>query len=150
MAIPQRFSLVTLGVSDVEHATAFYHRLGWREAPSSVPGEVAFFATPGGVLALWETAELAKDAALPTMHANAPAFRAVSLALNLASREEVDDAIGDWVLAGGQITKAPAETEWGGYSAYVADPDGNLWELAHNPGWPLDERGLPQLPGIAR
>jgi predicted lactoylglutathione lyase len=150
MAIPQRFSLVTLGVSDVEHATAFYHRLGWREAPSSVPGEVAFFATPGGVLALWETAELAKDAALPTMHANAPAFRAVALALNLASREEVDDAIGDWVLAGGQITKAPAETEWGGYSAYVADPDGNLWELAHNPGWPLDERGLPQLPGIAR
>ena len=150
MAIPQRFSLVTLGVSDVEHATAFYHRLGWREAPSSVAGEVAFFATPGGVLALWETAELAKDAALPTMHANAPAFRAVALAVNLASREEVDDAIGDWVLAGGQITKAAAETEWGGYSAYVADPDGNLWELAHNPGWPLDERGLPQLPGIAR
>ena len=49
------------------------------------------------------------------------------------------------VVAGGQISKAAAETEWGGYSGYVADPDGNLWELAHNPGWPLDERGLPQL-----
>ena len=149
MGIPQRFSLVTLGVSDVETATAFYHRLGWREAPSSVPGDISFFATPGGVLALWETAELAKDAALPTMHANAPAFRAVALAINLASREEVDDAVGDWVLAGGSISKAAAETEWGGYSGYVADPDGNLWELAHNPGWPLDERGLPQLRGSA-
>ena len=74
-----------------------------------------------------------------------PGFRAVALAINLASREEVDDAIGDWVLAGGSISKAPHETEWGGYSGYVADPDGNLWELAHNPGWPLDERGLPQL-----
>jgi predicted lactoylglutathione lyase len=147
MAIPQRFSLVTLGVADVEVATAFYRRLGWREAPSSIPGEVAFFATPGGVLALWETAELAKDAALPTMHANAPGFRAVALAINLASPEEVDDAVGDWVLAGGSISKAAAATEWGGYSGYVADLDGNLWELAHNPSWPLDERGLPVLRG---
>lgn len=143
MSIPQRFSLVTLGVADVETATAFYHRLGWRETRASVPGEVSFFATPGGVLALWETAELAKDAALPTFHANAPAFRAVALAINLESREAVDDAMGDWVLAGGSISKAAAATEWGGYSGYVADPDGNLWELAHNPGWPLDERGLP-------
>ncbi len=147
MSIPQRFSLVTLGVADVEAATAFYRRLGWHEARSSVSGEVAFFATPGGVLALWETAELAKDAALPTFHANAPAFRGVALAINLASREEVDDAVGDWVLAGGSISKRAAETGWGGYSSYVADPDGNLWELAHNPGWPLDERGLPQLDG---
>lgn len=145
MGIPQRFSLVTLGVADVEAATAFYHRLGWREARSSVAGEITFFATPGGVIALWETAELAKDAALPTFHANAPGFRAVALAINLASREEVDDAVGDWVLAGGSIAKAAAATEWGGYSGYVADLDGNLWELAHNPGWPLDERGLPQL-----
>ncbi|PWC04885.1 VOC family protein [Agromyces badenianii] len=147
MAIPQRFSRVTLGVADVEAATAFYRRLGWREAPSSVVGEVAFFATPGGVLALWETAELAKDAALPTMHANAPSFRAVALAINLGSRDKVDDAVGDWVLAGGSISRAAAETEWGGYSGYVADPDGNLWELAHNPSWPRDERGLPLLHG---
>lgn len=145
MSIPQRFSLVTLGVSDVETATAFYHRLGWREARASVAAEVSFFATPGGVIALWETAELAKDAALPTFHANAPAFRAVALAINFESREAVDDAIGDWVLAGGSISKAAAATEWGGYSCYVADPDGNLWELAHNPGWPLDGRGLPVL-----
>jgi uncharacterized protein len=145
MSIPQRFSLVTLGVADVETATAFYHRLGWRESHGSVAGEVSFFATPGGVLALWETAELAKDAALPTFHANAPAFRAVALAINFDSREAVDDAMGDWVLAGGSISKAAAATEWGGYSGYVADPDGNLWELAHNPGWPLDERGLPTI-----
>ena len=145
MSIPQRFSLVTLGVADVETATAFYHRLGWRESHESVAGEVSFFATPGGVLALWETPELAKDAALPTFHANAPAFRAVALAINFDSREAVDDAMGDWVLAGGSISKAAAATEWGGYSGYVADPDGNLWELAHNPGWPLDERGLPTI-----
>jgi uncharacterized protein len=29
--------------------------------------------------------------------------------------------------------KEPQPTEWGGYSGYVADPDGHLWEIAHNP-----------------
>ena len=47
----------------------------------------------------------------------------------------------------GRSERSPARTDWGGYSGYVADPDGNLWELAHNPFWPLDERGLPTLPG---
>ncbi|MEJ3404864.1 VOC family protein [Rathayibacter sp. YIM 133350] len=146
MAIPQRFSLVTLGVKEVAVATAFYRAIGWVTAPASVEGEVSFFATPGGVLALWETSELANDAHVPTMHANAPAFRGVALAVNLASTDEVDDACAAWLAAGGAIAKAPEATEWGGYSGYVADPDGNLWELAHNPFWPLDERGLPQLP----
>ena len=48
---------------------------------------------------------------------------------------------------GGSVSKVPTATEWGGYSGYVADPDGNLWEIAYNPFWPLDERGLPVLPG---
>ena len=51
-----------------------------------------------------------------------------------------------WVAAGGTIARAAAPTDWGGYSGYVADPDGHLWEFAHNPFWPLDERGMPTLP----
>jgi predicted lactoylglutathione lyase len=145
MSIPQRYSLVTLGVADVIAATAFYRALGWHPAPGSVEGEITFFATPGGVFALWSIPELAADAGTVTMHANAPAFRAVALAINLASRDEVDDAVAEWMAAGGAVSKVPTETEWGGYSGYVADPDGNLWELAHNPGWPLDDRGLPVL-----
>jgi hypothetical protein len=35
---------------------------------------------------------------------------------------------------------------WGGYSGYVADPDGHVWEYAHNPFWPLDEEGRLTLP----
>ncbi|KQO95427.1 VOC family protein [Leifsonia sp. Leaf264] len=147
MAIPQRYSLVTLGVADVIEATAFYRSLGWETAASTVEGDTTFFATPGGVLALWSTAELAKDAGTTMMHANAPAFRAVALAINVGSREEVDEAVGEWMALGGSVSKVPTETEWGGYSGYVADPDGNLWEIAYNPFWPLDERGLPVLPG---
>ena len=81
--------------------------------------------------------------------AGATPFRGVALAINLASTAEVDAAVAAWVAAGGSISKAPTTAEWGGYSGYVADPDGNLWELAHNPFWPLDDRGLPTIPGPA-
>jgi uncharacterized glyoxalase superfamily protein PhnB len=66
--------------------------------------------------------------------------------MNLASREAVDEAIAAAAKAGARVLKAPQETEWGGYHAYFADPDGHAWEIAHNPFWPLDDAGLPQLP----
>ena len=42
--------------------------------------------------------------------------------------------------------KAGGPADWGGYLGYFTDPDGHLWEITHNPGWPLDARGIPQLP----
>ena len=149
MAIPQRFTLVTLGVADVAAATAFYRRLGWRQSTHSVEG-TTFFSTPGPIIALWSSGELAVDAGLASAAdapAPTPAFRSVALAININTRAEVDTALADWAAAGGPVTKPAAETEWGGYSGYGADLDGNLWEFAHNPFWPLDERGLPHLDG---
>jgi predicted lactoylglutathione lyase len=145
MSVPQRVSLVTLGVADVAASTAFYERLGWRRSSASAEGEVTFIDTPGGILGLWSATELAKDAGMPGSEPPA-GFRGVALAINLASPAEVDAAIAAWVAAGGIVTRPAAETEWGGYTGYVADPDGHLWELAHNPFWPLDERGMPALP----
>lgn len=149
MAVPQRFTLVTLGVADVAVATAFYRRLGWRQSTHSVEG-TAFFSTPGPVIALWTSPELAVDAGRASetdAPQTAPQYRGVALAINFDTREEVDRAIADWEAAGGHVTKPAAETEWGGYSGYGADPDGNLWEFAHNPFWPLDEHGMPHLDG---
>lgn len=144
MAVPQRISLVTLGVADVAASTAFYERLGWARSSASVEGGVTFFATPGGVVALWGAAELAADAGSAD---GAAAPGGVALAINLGSPAEVDAAMEAWVAAGGSIARLATPTEWGGYSGYVADPDGHRWEFAHNPFWPLDERGLPTLPG---
>jgi len=149
MAIPQRFSLVTLGVADVEAATAFYRRLGWRQSTHSGDG-ITFLVTPGPVIALWTSPELAVDGGLASeadAAPPAPPFRAVALAINFDTREEVDAAFADWRAAGGEVSKPAGETEWGGYSGYGRDPDGNLWEFAHNPFWPLDDRGMPQLDG---
>ena len=64
----------------------------------------------------------------------------------MASADEVDGALAAAAAAGGTIAKPGQRAEWGGYSGYFADPDGHLWEVAHNPYWPLDERGLPVLP----
>jgi predicted lactoylglutathione lyase len=146
MSVPQRVSLVTLGVADVTASTAFYERLGWRPSSASVTGEVTFIETPGPILGLWSASELAADAGLSGV-AIPEGFRGVALAINVGSPVEVDEAIASWVAAGGTIARPAAATDWGGYSGYVEDPDGHLWELAHNPFWPLDERGMPTLPG---
>jgi catechol 2,3-dioxygenase-like lactoylglutathione lyase family enzyme len=144
MAVPPRISLVTLGVADVAAATSFYEALGWVRSPASVEGDVSFFRTAGAILALWGVDDLRADAGLSVEAP--PQFRGVALAINCADRAEVDEAIATAIAAGGQLRKPATATEWGGYSGYVADPDGHLIEIAHNPGWPLGDDGLPILP----
>ncbi len=143
MTIPARISLVTLGVQNVRTSTQFYLALGFELSSSSIDGEVSFFRTGGGLLGLYGAAELAADA-----HVQPPVpdgFSGISLAINLASPGEVDAAIEVARAAGARVLKPAQATEWGGYHAYFADPDGYAWELAHNPFWPLDGAGLPQL-----
>jgi uncharacterized glyoxalase superfamily protein PhnB len=70
----------------------------------------------------------------------------VSLAINVASREEVRAALTTAETASARVLKPAQETDWGGYHGYFADPDGHVWEVAHNPFWPLGSDGLPELP----
>jgi hypothetical protein len=145
MAVPAVLSLVTLGVADVRASTRFYQELGFPLASSSVEGEVSFFRTAGGLLAVWGTDELRKDAGLDAT-STAGGYREFSLAINVDSREAVDAALATAQAAGAQITRAAEPTDWGGYNGYFADPDGHLWEIAHNPFWPLRADGMPELP----
>jgi catechol 2,3-dioxygenase-like lactoylglutathione lyase family enzyme len=140
--LPARISLVTLGVTDLARVTAFYRALGWPLTASS-DETVSFFRTAGAILALFPTTDLAADAGIAP---EGQGFRRVALAVNVDSPAAVVAALQAAVQAGGTIVKPGEKVFWGGYSSYFADPEGNLWEVAHNPGWPLDERGLPQLP----
>lgn len=144
MPVKPAISLVTLGVQDVAASTRFYEALGFPLSSGSVPGEVSFFRTAGGLLGLYGADDLADDAQLP--RASSEGFRGFTLAINLASAQEVDAAIAAAEAAGARLIKPAQPTEWGGYHAYFADPDGHAWEVAHNPFWPLDDRGLPVLP----
>jgi catechol 2,3-dioxygenase-like lactoylglutathione lyase family enzyme len=138
-----RITLITLGVTDLARAVAFYRDgLGWVPSTASVEGDVAFFQLNGMVLALWGRADLAGDARI----ADGGGWGGIALAQNQVSREAVDDVVARAVAAGATVLKAPEPTDWGGYSGYVADPDGHPWEIAHNPGWPLSEDGSLTLP----
>ena len=141
MTIPQRISIVTLGVADLAASTAFYESLGWRKSTDSMD-TITFFQTDGSVLGLYQREALAEDADVP---AEGSGFRGVTLALNCESAAEVDDVYGVWLAAGAEAVKPPQKVFWGGYSSYVADPDGHLWEIAHNPYSTIGPDGRLQL-----
>jgi catechol 2,3-dioxygenase-like lactoylglutathione lyase family enzyme len=142
MSLERRISIVTLGVADVAASTAFYERLGWKKSSASQDG-VSFIQMKGIVLALFGREALARDAQVE--HA-APGFSGITLAHNVSSPTGVDAVMKFAVSCGAKLVTAPQKVSWGGYSGYFADPDGHLWEVAHNPFFPMDEYGRVILP----
>jgi uncharacterized protein len=127
-----RLSFVTLGVSDLDRATRFYEQgLGLARRKSTPT--VAFFELGKTWLALYPRPLLAADAGVPD---NGAGFSGFALAHNVRSPQEVDRLLHQAGTAGGKVLKPGQPAAWGGYSGYFADPDGFLWEVAWNPGFP--------------
>jgi predicted lactoylglutathione lyase len=136
----QRLSLITLGVSDLPRARAFYEALGW--TTRAEPGDdVVFFQAGGMIVALWDRARLAEDSGV----ADPGGWGGVTLAYNTRSPDEVDAVIEEARAAGAEIPRAGAETFWGGYSGVFVDPEGHPWEVAHNPRWSVNDDGTVTL-----
>jgi catechol 2,3-dioxygenase-like lactoylglutathione lyase family enzyme len=133
-------SLITLGVSDVRRARAFYEALGW--SGTSPDGEVVFFQAGGQVFALWGRDHLAADSVV----ADSGSWGGVTLAHNVDSPESVDAVLAEAAAAGATIGRPGAPTPWGGYSGVFLDPDGHPWEVAHNPAWTIADDGTVHLP----
>src|ERR687894_2159619 len=95
-----RVSLITLAVSDLERATAFYRDgLGWPK--SEVGGdEVAFFKTGGVVIALFPRASFAADAGIDVDDVEHGGFARFSLAHNVAEEGQVDSGLAEAAQAG--------------------------------------------------
>jgi hypothetical protein len=141
--VEQRISLVTLGVTDLPRARAFYEALGWRGQEVE---ETVFFQAGGLALVLWGLAKLAADCDLP--HARTSGFGGIALAHNVRSDAEVDTVLADAERAGGLVTRAGAMSALGFYSGVFTDPDGHAWEVAHNPAFTLAEDGTLILPDL--
>ena len=138
----QRYSMVTLGVADVAASKAFYEKLGWQAV--KLPGEeTCFFRMGSVVLALYGRQALADDAMVENTK---PGFAGMSIAWNGRNEQEVDEALQTAIAAGAKLVKPAQKVFWGGYSGYFADPDGHLWEVAHNPFWTIDEAGAVIVP----
>jgi uncharacterized protein len=130
--VEQRISLVTLGVENLARARSFYEALGWRGAQQP-DDEIVFFQAGGMVFALW-TALGGRGAP------------GIELAHNVRSPAEVDELLAAAGRAGGTIERPAARAAWGGYTGAFADPDGYVWEVAHNPDWSLGDDGSIRLP----
>jgi uncharacterized protein len=142
--LPANLHIVTLGGRDLARSIAFYTALGWERRGDPEQG-IVWFRTSGSWIGLFGYADLAADAALEAPE-QLPAYRGVTLAINLPSEAEVDEAFATAVAAGATLVKPAERLDWGGYSGYVADPDGHLWELACNPFFPIDTDGRIEIP----
>jgi len=131
-----RISMITLAVSNLSRAVEFYETgLGFPRMDS--PPEIAFFTLNGTWLGIYTRAELAEDA---TVDAAGDGFEGFTLSHNTPSESEVDAVYQQALDAGAIPVKRPEKVFWGGYSGYFKDPDGHLWEVAHNPQfWPGPE-----------
>jgi hypothetical protein len=136
----QRLSVITLGVRDLGRARVFYEAMGWH-TDAAPDDDVVFFQAPGMIVALWDRARLAGDSAVE----DTGGWGGVTLAYNARGPGEVDAVIAEARAAGATIGREPGTTFWGGYSGVFVDLDGHPWEVAHNPGWHLDDVGRVSL-----
>ena len=121
--------MITLGVRDLAVSVKFYEDgLGFPRMDS--PPEVAFFTLDGTWLGLYGREALAADA---NVSSEGNGFESFALAHNVCSESEVDEVMSRALKAGATLVKKPEKVFWGGYSGYFKDPDGHLWEIAHNP-----------------
>ena len=134
--------VVTLAVSDLERALAFYRQglslesrgvvaeefVGDEVTPA---GAVVMFELPDGpILALYPRTELAKDA---NVALEPPKTGEFSIGHAVASKAAVDALLAQAKAAGATLTQKPHDRPWGIYSGYFRDLDGHLWEIMWNP-----------------
>lgn len=153
MTVPPNFTIVTLGVRDLERSIAFYSALGWDKRGDEGQG-ICWFQTSGSWVGLFGYDALAADIGLveegtAAEPASPPAYRGITLAINANTEAAVDAGLAAAVSAGAVLVKSATQTEYGVYSGYFADPDGHLWEVARAPGFPVDQQGRIDIPATS-
>lgn len=136
-----RISIVTIAVRDLDRMAAFYETMGFARHQGITDG-VAFFQLGGLILSLFPRADAQADAGVAFGREPGPVY----LAYNTRSDAEVDAVLAEALAAGGTVAKPAGKAFWGGWYGYFADPEGNLWEVAHNPAFPIDAEGRISLP----
>lgn len=135
-----RISIITIAVDDLDRMAAFYEAMGLTR--HRIKDGVAFFQMGGAILGLFPRESAEEDSGIKF----GQGVSRVYLAYNTRSDAEVDEVLSAVEKAGGSIVKPAGRAFWGGWYGYFADPEGNLWEVAHNPDFPIDAAGNISLP----
>jgi len=133
----QRVSLITLAVADMDVAATFYESLGWTRVDS--PDGVIAFDLVGQTLGLYPKAALADELGIDVSEIGG--FSGITLAHNVPEKSDVAPLLERAKAAGGRVIKPAQDVFWGGHHGYFADPDGHIWEVAHNPFSALGPNG---------
>ena len=122
-------SIISLAVEDISISTAFYEALGWVNSNHSQE-TIAFLQGHNIVLSLFgiKSVEEEFDENFEPLE-----FPHVTLAVNFPDTESVNQFFLTAIDAGADAVRKPDKIYWGGYSGYFRDPDGHMWEAAHNP-----------------
>jgi catechol 2,3-dioxygenase-like lactoylglutathione lyase family enzyme len=136
-----RISIITIAVEDLARSVSFYEGMGLKRH-AGITEDVAFFQMGGVIFGLFPRRDAEADAGIT--FGSGPS--AIYLAYNTRSEDEVDAVLSLAEASGGSIVKAAGRAFWGGWYGYFADPDGHVWEVAHNPQFPIDADGNIRLP----
>ena len=124
-----RMSMITLAVADLDRSVRFYGEgLGFPRYDDAE--DIALFRLNGTWLGLYGRDALAEDAGIDSIGSG---FGGFSISHNVSCEAEVEEVVNLAVAAGARLVKKPRKTSWGGFGGYFSDPDGHLWEVAHNP-----------------
>jgi uncharacterized protein len=133
----QRISFITIGVRHLEQMRDWYiTHFGWKPLKDS--DGICFFKLNGCIFGLYHADALAEDIGISN---DGDGFKRVTLAINMRSKEQVDDVFASLRASGVRIIREPEHVFWGGYRGYLADPEENYWELAFNPFLDMDDNG---------
>ena len=132
MTFPQRISYITLGARNMATLRTFYARMGWQERGGS-NDHFATYDAGAVLLALYPIGRLGEEAAPGERPPPESGWNGVTLGVNVERPQYVDDAVRSAVAAGARAVADPVKREWGGYSGYIKDPEGNRWEIAWAP-----------------
>ena len=136
-------SIITLAVEDIPASVVFYESLGWENSSHSQES-IAFLQGHNVALALYGNESVEEEFG----EAHEPnEFPNVTLAVNFSDQDRVDQFYRTAMDAGAEAIRKPDQTFWGGYSGYFRDPDGHMWEAAHNPFVPFKDNGQLDLLG---
>lgn len=135
-----QINIVTLGTKALNQSTAFYTNWFKTKPAQASNDHITFFNFKGVKLALYPHDALAKDADLNSDE-HSQSFRGITMSINADSENEVDEIYKQGIECGGNVIKKPEKVFWGGYSGYLSDLDGHLWEIAYNPYFKKNDNG---------
>lgn len=133
----QQISVITLGITDMARSRRFYvEGFGW--TPIFENEEIIFYQMNGFVLGTFSKPALEQDMGRTGLLVPG----AFSLAHNVPAQGDVIVTMQRLISAGGRMIREADSPQHGGFRGYVSDPDDHAWEIAWNPAWAIDARGM--------